>query len=45
MKRYLFLMLFLFLIGAQYNVNAQGLTVSDIQNSGCLSETRETSGW
>ena len=41
MKRYLFLMLFLFLIGAQYNVNAQGLTVSDIQNSGCLSETRE----
>ena len=42
MKRYLFLMLFLFLIGAQYNVNAQGLTVSDIQNSGCLSETRET---
>ena len=34
-------MLFLFLIGAQYNVNAQGLTVSDIQNSGCLSETRE----
>ena len=42
MKRYLSLLLFLFLIGAQYNVNAQGLTVSDIQNSGCLRETRET---
>jgi len=29
-------------LGAQYNVNAQELTVSDIQNSGCLRETRET---
>ena len=42
MKRGLLLCLFMFLIGTQYSVNAQGLTVSDIQNSGCLSETRET---
>ena len=41
MKRKLSLLLFLFLIGARYGVNAQGLTVSDIQNSGCLSETRD----
>ena len=41
MKRGLLLCLFMFLIGTQYSVNAQELTVSDIQNSGCLSETRE----
>lgn len=41
MKRGLLLCLFMFLIGTQYSVNAQKLTVSDIQNSRCLRETRE----
>ncbi|MBO7067947.1 MAG: leucine-rich repeat domain-containing protein [Bacteroidaceae bacterium] len=40
MKRNLFLLLFLFLIRAQFGVNAQELTLSDIQSSGCLREVK-----
>ena len=40
MKTRLLLLALMLLMGAQTAVNAQELTVSDVQNSGCLSEVK-----
>ena len=40
MKRCMLLWVIVFLIGIQITVNAQDLAVSDVQNSGCVRETR-----